>query len=285
MLTPAPRDLKLLVLGNNQPAIDAVCCQIIGVDPHTVEHIALASKRGFGPIDLEQIQLLGDVTLDEARGRAKNFNVGLVRVEKYFEGTNITAYAGPPPEGEATDYCWGGCPGAIEEAIEVLRIFDAQLDKKLSKQPRLHVVFGAYEGKIEAGPGERVVFIGDCASWKGELQGKPVSIESTYQPRETKDPRHAKHADIYGKLASVTANVATSGKVVRLHGCPVSVAEQILALCSVTGANNPIFDKTEIVQFNKAYLSWRGATAMRRLGGQPYQREGATQRGEGKPEV
>src|SRR6202040_1582322 len=106
------------VMGNNQVAIDAVCCQLIGLDPLSVEHIRLAHERGFGPVALDQIKLSGDVTLEAARARAKGFKVGLVRVEKYFEGTSITAYAGTPPDKELTDYCWGGCPGALEEAIE-----------------------------------------------------------------------------------------------------------------------------------------------------------------------
>lgn len=287
MLTPAPRTLNLIIIGNNQPAVDAVGCAIIGVDPHTVEHIRLASERGFGPIDLDRIQLSGDVTLTEAQQRAKGFKVGLIRVENYFEGTHIVAYAGPPPEGEATDYCWGGCPGAIEEAIEILRVFDAELNAKMVKMPRLHVVFGNHPGPIDAKEGERVVFIGDCAQWKGQLHGEPVSIESTYQPRETKNPHEAKHDDIYAKMVSVGARYALArGKThLRLGGCPVSVAEQMLALVAYTGANNPVFDKHEIVAFNKAYLSWKAAVASRRVRGQKYQVPGAAVRGEAKPEL
>ena len=58
MLTPTPKDLGLIMMGNNQVAFDAVCCAIIGVDPMTVEHIRLAHERGFGPIDLSQPILL-----------------------------------------------------------------------------------------------------------------------------------------------------------------------------------------------------------------------------------
>src|SRR5260221_2719580 len=43
---------------------------------------------------------------------------------------------------------------SIEEAIEMLRRYDADCDKKM---PRMHVVFGAYEGPIDAKPGEKVV--------------------------------------------------------------------------------------------------------------------------------
>ena len=70
MLTPTPFNLNLVIMGNNQLAFDAVCCAIIGVDPKTVDHIRLSSERGFGPIDLSQIEISGDVTLEEAQKRA-----------------------------------------------------------------------------------------------------------------------------------------------------------------------------------------------------------------------
>ena len=170
----------LIVMGNNQVAFDSVCSAIIGLDARTVDHIRLAEDRGFGTTDLSKIEITGDVTLDEAKKRAKGFEVGLLRVEKYFEGTKFTAYAGPPPESEKTDYCWGGCPGAIEEAVEILRQFDKEFDEK---SPRLHIVFGAYEGPIDAKAGEKVVFMGDCATWKGQLGDELVQITSKYRNR------------------------------------------------------------------------------------------------------
>ncbi|HEV8322235.1 MAG TPA: DUF362 domain-containing protein [Myxococcota bacterium] len=284
MLTPTPFPLKLVILGNNQPAIDAVCCAIVGLEARDVEHIRLASERGFGPIDLAHIRLSGDVTLDEARARAKGFKVGLVRVEKYFEGSHITAYAGPPPEAERTDYCWGGCPGAIEEAIEILRSYDAQCDEKMA---RLHVVFGAYEGPIDAKPGEKVVFIGDCARWKGKLAGRDVQVDSVYQDRSTKDPHHAEGHGIYDKMVSVTRNLVKTRDepYLRMEGCPVSVAEQVLALANLGGVKNPYFAPDQVASFNKAYLANRAANAFHRLTGRPYQKAGPCTRGAAAPEM
>lgn len=284
MLTPIPFDLGLIIMGNCQAAFDAVCARIIGVNPHDVEHLQFAHERGFGPLDLEHIEITGDVTFEEARAKAKGFKVGLVRVEKYFEGTHITAYAGAPPEKEKTDYCWGGCPGAIEEAIEILRLYDKDCDEKM---PRLHVVFGAYEGRIDAKPGEKVVFIGDCATWEGKIHDKLVKIENLYKDRSTKDPYTAKHDDIYAKMVSVTGKLAFSGKdeVLRLEGCPVSVAEQVLALVSLGKTKNPYLSGEEVVRFNLAYMAWRGATIAKRLGGTPYQIKGHCHRGDAAPDV
>ncbi len=283
MLTPIPFDLGLIVMGNNQVAFDSVCARIIGLDPRTIDHVRIAEDRGFGPSDLASVEITGDVTLEQAQERAHGFKVGLVRVEKYFEGSKITAYAGPPPDSEATDYCWGGCPGAIEEAIEILRIFDKEADQKM---PRMHVVFGAYEGPIDAKPGERVVFIGDCATWQGTLEGKPVQISSKYKSRDTKDPYDAKHSDIFAKMASVTARLSFAGSgPIRLEGCPVSVAEQVLALCTLGDVNNPYFEPSEMARFNKAYLMWKSVVVARRVTGKPYQVRGPCSRGEAAPEM
>jgi uncharacterized protein (DUF362 family) len=284
MLTPKPFNLKLIVMGNSQVAFDAVCCAIVGVDPRSVDHIRLAAERGFGTLDLSEIKITGDVSLEEAKARAKGFKVGLIRVEKYFEGTHITAYAGPPPESERTDYCWGGCPGALEEAIEILRLYDRECDEKM---PRMHIVFGAYEGPIDAKPGEKVVFIGDCASWKGSLGGQLIDLESRYKARATRDPYRAKHDDIYKKMLSVMTNLrkAKDQPHVVLGGCPVSVAEQVLALVSLGKTKNPYFAADQVVGFNSAYLSWKAVRAFKRLSGEAYQKKGPCARGQAAPEV
>jgi uncharacterized protein (DUF362 family) len=284
MLTPIPRQLGLVIMGNAQVAFDAICCHIIGVDPATVDHIRIPSERGFGSLDLGSIELSGDVTLEEAQAMAKGFKVGLVRVEKYFEGTHITAYAGPPPDPERTDYCWGGCPGALEEAIEILRLYDAQCDTKM---PRMHIVFGAYEGPINAKPGERVIFIGDCATWSGQVNGRLIDVKNIYKDRSTRDPHEAKHDDILAKMATVMSKLAMTdpNEPIRLEGCPVSVAEQVLTLVSFAKTKNPYLSPTEILPFGKGYLGWRGAALKQRLSGKPYQIHGPTSRGEAAPDV
>ena len=285
MLTPTPFPLGLVIMGNSQVAFDAVCATIIGLDPRSIDHVRLAEDYGFGTTDLGKIAITGDVSLEEAQARAKGFKVGLIRVEKYFEGSSITAYAGPPPDPEHSDYCWGGCPGAIEEAIEILRVYDKECDAKL---PRMHVVFGKYQGPIAAGPGEKVIFIGDCAEWKGQLQGKLVQIKSQYKDRSTLDPHHARHDDIFKKLAVTTAKAALSRNAshLRLGGCPVSVAEQVLALVAVGGLKNPYLDSRQSATFARGYLGWRSRVALNLLQRKRYQQAGSfAERGQAAPDL
>jgi uncharacterized protein (DUF362 family) len=278
MLTPIPRRMNLLILGNNQCAFDSVCCRIIGVNPFDVPHIRLPHERGFGPLALADIELSGDVTLEEAQERAKGFKVGLIRVEKYFEGTHVTAYAGPPPKSERTEYCWGGCPGAIEEAIEILRLYDAEADAKL---PRMHVVFGNYEGEIDAKEGERVFFIGDCAEWKGRIGNELVEIDNLYRPRDTIDPHTVQGEDMKDKVLKMRKvfGEAKGKQYVRLQGCPVSVAEQLMMLIAMAGGKDP----TRNWKGFKNYLTWKSTMAFKRMVGHKYQVNGPTQRGKAAP--
>jgi len=281
MLTPVPYDLGLVILGNNQVAFDAVCCRIIGIDPMEVEHIRLAHERGFGPVDLDRIALSGDVSLEDAQRRAEGFRSGLVRVEDYFAGTNIHAYAGPPPSRDH-DYCWGGCPGAMEEAIEVLRVFDETTDERM---PPLHVVFGDYRGEIDAKPGEKVVFIGDCATFDGRIGGEHVSIESLYVDRSSKSVHEATQDDVFAKMLKVRGEVARArgDDVMRIAGCPVSVAEQVLALVYLGKLRNPYLDPRHAASFVSCYLSSRTRNALRRALGGVADAPGPTLRGDARP--
>ena len=147
--------------------------------------------------------------LNRPGNSAHGFKTGLIRVEDYFRNTNINTYVGVPYENEACDYCWGGCPGALEEAIEILRLFDAETDHKM---PPLHLVFGAYKGTIDARPGEKVIFMGNCADWQGTLAGEPVVVKRLPSTRAKKDPHYATNSDIYQKMVWVTIRLLQSKK-------------------------------------------------------------------------
>jgi hypothetical protein len=149
------------------------------------------------------------------------------------------------------------------------------------------VVFGAYEGKIDAKPGEKVVFIGDCAKWSGTIADRPVQIKSVYRDRGTLDPHRARHSDIFAKMVSVKRKVAKAKKdpYIRLEGCPVSVAEQVLAIVELGGTKNPYTNGEEVLTFNKAYLTWRLVSAFRWLLGKKYQVAGPCPRGHAMPEM
>lgn len=283
MLTPIPFDLGMVIFGDNQVAVDAVCCRIIGIDPLSVAHIRLAYERGFGPVEPEAIELGGDLELAAAQRRAQGFRVGRIRVEDYFAGTQIRAYGGPPPSGGEQDYCWGGCPGALEEAIEILRVLQPSAADDL---PTTHIVFGKWEQPLDVGAGDKVIFMGDCAEYRGPVGGRQVAIESLYRDRSTLDPATAKHEGLLRKALRVhrlLRPVRRGGDVLRIAGCPVSVAEQVLALVELGDLKNPYFDMRQVPSFVSAYLSTGTRNALQRLLGRRYNRPGPAVRGAARP--
>lgn len=263
MLTPLPFDLGLVITGNDQLAVDTVCCHILGIAPETVAHLRGASESGFGPMKLDDIHMGGDVSLANAQRRARGFRVGLIPVDQYFEGSNLRAYSGTTPGDEG--YCWGGCPGALQEAIEIMRLFDTQTDERM---PRIHVVFGDYSGHIDARDDEQIILMGDCAA----LGRERPEWASQYRSRQLLDPRRAKGADMLGKMAKMAYfnHTRKGAPVVRLDGCPVSVAEQVLLLVELGKLKNPYFDPEQALPFASAYLSTKTRNAVQRLLGKPY---------------
>jgi hypothetical protein len=115
-----------------------------------------------------------------------------------------------------------------------------------------------------------------------------VQIRSRYQDRATLDPHHARHDDIFAKLASTTAKAAATKAAthMRLEGCPVSVAEQVLALVSVGGLKNPYTDPRQVSTFARGYLGWRSRVFLNRLQNKRYQDNGPfASRGQAAPEL
>jgi uncharacterized protein (DUF362 family) len=283
MLTPIPFPLHLVMLGDNQVAFDAVCCHIIGVDPLSVDHIRLAHERGFGPVELDEIDVAATSPSTRRSARAKGFKVGLIRVEKYFEGTAITAYAGRPAgEREAPTTAGADAPAPSRRPSR------SCASSTPSSTPRCRAPTSSSApttAPSTRSPARRWSSSATAPPTNGEVAGKLVQIRSTYKPRDTKDPHTIAHDDIFAKMASVMMKLraAKGEQVVRFEGCPVSVAEQVLMLVFLSGAKNPFFEPGESLAFNKAYLQWRGTMAMKRLQGIPYQKPGPAPRGEAAP--
>jgi len=277
MLTPVPFPLGLIVMGVNPVATDAVCTHIAGLDPHQVEHIRLSAERGLGPLDLGQIEVTGDVSLEEARARAEGFELTLARVEEIFNGphSNITTYAGPPP-GEGHDYCWGGCPGALFEAVQIIQALQPGVYHEVRP---LHVAFGDVRGqRIDAAPGERVLFMGDCTRFDGEIGGRQVRISSIYTPREQKDPYHARSGDLLAKIVKFfwLWFRHRGQQVIRVPGCPVSVAENVLFVSALGHTKMPYLDRHIFVSFAYNYVIFHIVRFFRVTLGGLFRRQGQT---------
>lgn len=258
-----PFPLGLIVMGLNPVAVDAVCTHIAGLDPGEVEYIHLAAKRGYGPMDLAEIDVTGDVTLEEAHARARGFSLTLDSVDKYLNGrSNLTAYAGPPPD--TYDYCSGGCPGALVMSTQIVEAFQPDVHREVRP---MSFIFGAYQGEIHPGEGEPVLAIGDCAEWSGQVNGRKVEIRSNYVPREQRDPHRAHAKDAVGQILAAVANVLRqrSQPVIHVPGCPVAVMQYTIYLNVLGKTVNPNLHPQVFPSFAYHYVIHKIARVVGRI--------------------
>jgi uncharacterized protein (DUF362 family) len=257
MLTPDPFPLGVIVMGTNSCAVDTVGCHMVGVDPRDLKHLVICSQRGLGPMDIGEIEVAGDITLEEVREKTKEFKFCLERVDRYFpESGKIRCKVGTFPEGHSRDYCWGGCPGALQEAVHIFRGFDPSFESKM--KPVRYVV-GKVNGELDLRDDETVIFAGRCTSWEGEIRGKKVSINGNYAPRSENDTERTKSNDMLKRFVSAFLS-ALRGKrrgYLTAFGCPVSVSDHVHYLSTLGGFKNPMLDPRLSIPVNISYWIMR----------------------------
>lgn len=149
MLTPTPFPLGAIVMGTNSCAVDTVCCHMVHVDPQDVIHLRYASQRGFGPMNLEEIEVGGNLPLQEVQGKTRNFEFCMEHIDNYFgKNGNLKCTVGTFPEEHSPDYCWGGCPGALQEAMHIFKAYYPNVSKEMK---RVRYVVGKVETARTAG--------------------------------------------------------------------------------------------------------------------------------------
>ncbi len=255
MLTPTPFHLGAIVMGDNCCAVDTVCAHMIHVDPREVHHLRMASERGLGPLDLADIEVAGDYPLDEVRERSEGFGVGPVRIDHDYAHTpGLRCTVGTFPEAHSRDYCWGGCPGSLQEAVHIHEEFTPAC---LSAMQRIHYVVGDVRQPLEIDDDEWVVFAGDCTRFDGEIDGERVRIVPTYRSPGRVSVHHTRSNDLLLKLAASFAECYTTGRRRFLHvtGCPVSVAVHVNTLSIIGGLSNPNLSPRLIAPYVGSYLA------------------------------
>jgi hypothetical protein len=226
----------MVVMGVNPVAVDAVCTHIVGLDPNEVEYIHLAAERGYGPLDLSEIEIIGDVTLLEAQERAKGIRLTQERVDEILNGRgNITVYLGSPPE---TEYCSGGCPGSLLQATQIVEVFQPTA---LQDMRSLSFIIGDYQGEIHPQPGEKVIALGDCTCWSGQLSGRELNVSSVYQPDSFGDLGRIQAKTAIRKSLDITLSILRQRNqpIIVVRGCPTPILENTNILALLGGTVNP----------------------------------------------
>ncbi len=265
MLTPTPFDLGAIVMGTNSCAVDTVGSHMVNVAPADVVHLRFAAERGFGPMDLSEIEVGGDYPLTEIQEKTKNFEFCLERIDDYFgEESNLSCTVGTFPEEHSADYCWGGCPGSLQEAMHIFRGFYPNVDKQMGK---IRYVVGKVAGPLDLAEGERVIFAGSCTSWEGSIDGEHVKIESSYKTSKDVDETKTKTNDMVLKfLAAQGRSLARKkSRFMHIQGCPISVGEHVDYLSSIGKIGNPRLDPKLFIPTNISYYQMQFNRALNHL--------------------
>jgi len=265
MLTSTPFQIGAILMGTNSCAVDTVGCHMVHVDPKDLIHLRYASERGFGPMDLNEIEVSGDYPLKAVQENTRNFEFCMEHIDSYFgEEKNLKCTVGTFPEKHSPDYCWGGCPGALQEAMHIFNAYYPNVYKEMKK---IHYVVGKVEGPLNIENGQRVIFGGDCTSWKGDINGEKVTIESSYKPPRDIDEKKTKSNDMLLKTLKTLWSCFKQRNAGYVHakGCPVSVGDHVHYLSMIGRIKNVNFDSRMVVPLNIAYWKMRIHRALNRL--------------------
>jgi len=149
--------LGLIILARNPVAHDAVCAHILHLDPKKIPYLNIAHMRGYGPLDLSEISIGGDISLEEIQKTTKTWDLGLKKVDQV--DTSMKILCGLP-------YCSGGCHGVFLDWLYMIKDRKPKLWKKL---PEWTVVIGKYKGDIQA---KRLMKIGSCTEIEGTVKAR-----------------------------------------------------------------------------------------------------------------
>ncbi|MEW6442243.1 MAG: DUF362 domain-containing protein [bacterium] len=169
---PSAYPLGAILLANDPLAADMVAARILNFQPAEVEHLAEASRRGYGSLDFDEIEVSGDTGIEELAEKVRRIDAphsvqwSLDKVKtavRFYPGMN-------PRTGRG---CSTGCLNALAGALATSELYWPGLMARL--QP-MGVVVGFYRGDV-LHPGEKVALVGSCSGVEGRLQaGKIIRL-------------------------------------------------------------------------------------------------------------
>lgn len=174
-LSGQPVEWGMLIVGTNPVAVDAVCAVAYGFDPADIRYLQIATERGYGPIDPAQIQLLGDLTLDALKERAKRVE----HVDPYPDHYSL------PPQVKvirsAKSRLTGTC-GGLTEVFLILEHGGISLKKARESVIVIGEVDDVPPGKSETAT---IIFLDDTARAKYGGYSRIVRLRGRYVPLYT----------------------------------------------------------------------------------------------------
>jgi uncharacterized protein (DUF362 family) len=170
---PYPYHLGAILIANDPLAIDMVAARILNYQPEDVAHLVEARGRGYGTLDLSDIEIRGDVSIDELSDKTSKIETPYsVNWDVQKVKTPVKFYLGINPESGRR--CVGGCLNALAGSLATSELYYPGLVASLKG---MGIVIGHYRGDV-VHPGEKVALIGSCAGVEGKLvAGKIIRMK------------------------------------------------------------------------------------------------------------
>jgi len=167
-MTQHPLQLGAVIMSNNPLAHDVVCAHILNLNPENLPSLKEASNRGYGSLDIEDIEIDTDISIGELQNKTKNVNNGFIQVD---------AVNGPFKILSGEPYCTGGCQGIMLDWLYMLK---DRAPSKFNRKKDVTVVIGKYSGNINS---RKVILLGDCTEVSGKIQAKRIMKIKGCPPR------------------------------------------------------------------------------------------------------
>ncbi|MBU2488183.1 MAG: DUF362 domain-containing protein [Proteobacteria bacterium] len=163
---PYPVRLGALILSDHPLANDVVAAHVMGYRPEDIKHLRIASERGYGSLSLDDLEIGGDVGIEELAARPKGNRTLFQNLSEL--PTPIEFFAGLAPGTDAV--CDGGCEGAVKGCLGTI---EKRRPGSLARARKGAIVTGIYHGDVIV-PDGTALLIGDCTQVTGRLEAKKV---------------------------------------------------------------------------------------------------------------
>jgi uncharacterized protein (DUF362 family) len=163
---PQPVHLGVVLAADDPVAMDIVACRLLGRDPGECRHLMLAMQRGYGPPDMDQVRVEGDISLDQLTSITKSVESPYQDIEKVE--TPIRFYSGVDPD--RGRLCHGGCLTAVKGCLATI---DKRRPGSVAEAKPGTIITGVYRGDVDAADGTALL-VGSCTSVEGDLKAARV---------------------------------------------------------------------------------------------------------------
>jgi len=166
---PYPYHLGAILIANDPLAMDVVGARVLNYQPEDVGYLVEARDRGYGTLDLRDIEITGDVSIEELSDKTSKMETPYpVDWDVQKVTSPVRFYPGVNPK--TGRRCAGGCLNALAGALATSEQYYPGLVAGLRP---MGIVIGHYRGDV-VHPGEKVALIGSCAGVEGKLVASKI---------------------------------------------------------------------------------------------------------------